>query len=64
VRLRISDDGIGFDPAQQESRGLGLIIMGERMRLAGGRFSIWSRPSLGTQVEAIAPATSRELLVA
>ena len=64
VRLRISDDGIGFDPEQQQSRGLGLISMGERMRLAGGLFSIWSRPSLGTQVEAIAPATSREALVA
>lgn len=59
VRLRVSDDGIGFDLSQiPECRGLGLISMRERMKLAGGELSIWSRPSLGTQVEGMVPVIS------
>jgi PAS domain S-box-containing protein len=60
VRLRISDDGIGFDSNRtRNSQGLGLVSMRERLRLAGGNFSIWSRPSLGTQVEGTVPIASR-----
>lgn len=56
IRLRISDDGVGFlyDEATK-GQGLGLVSMQERLRLVGGQFSVWSRLSLGTQVEGIVP---------
>jgi len=54
--LRISDDGVGFDPESPENQtGLGMISMTERIRLVGGSLSVTSRPSLGTQVEATVP---------
>ena len=54
LRLRVSDDGVGFDPeVARSSHGLGLISMQERLRLVGGEFSLWSRPSLGTQIEGV-----------
>ena len=65
VRLRISDDGVGFSPPPIESRnnlngGLGLLSMHERLRSAGGRCFIWSRPGLGTQVEATVPVVLKQ----
>jgi len=59
IRLRISDDGIGFDCEQTISHppGLGLISMKERLRSVGGQFTVWSHPSLGTQIEASVPIT-------
>jgi len=61
IRLRISDDGIGFDPNHPgnhgANKGLGLVSMDERLRSAGGQLRVWSQPSLGTQVEGRVPAT-------
>jgi len=60
VRLRVSDDGEGFDIYDMDhAHGLGLISMRERLRSVGGEFSIWSKPSMGTQVEGWVPATSK-----
>lgn len=60
VALRVSDDGVGFDPEGASSRsGLGMISMRERVRFVGGTLSIWSKPSMGTQVEAIIPVTRK-----
>ncbi len=59
IRLRVSDDGIGFD-AQSSKRGLGLISMQERLRSVGGRVVIWSQPSLGTQIEATVSSSGRD----
>jgi PAS domain S-box-containing protein len=60
VELRVSDDGTGFDPEQaRDNHGLGLISMRERLRSVGGEFSIWSKPSLGTQVRGTVPATTK-----
>jgi PAS domain S-box-containing protein len=60
IKLRISDDGVGFDLDKLGNngahKGLGLISMRERLRSAGGELSICSRPSLGTQVEGRVPA--------
>jgi signal transduction histidine kinase len=57
IRLRISDDGVGFDPRRPENPlGLGLVSMGERLRSVGGQFSVWSHPGDGTQVEGTVPA--------
>ena len=60
IQLRISDDGVGFlyDEATK-GQGLGLVSMQERVRLVGGQFSVWSRTSLGTQVEAIVPIRAK-----
>ena len=65
LRLRVSDDGVGFDHKQaKNAQGLGLVSMQERLKLVGGQLSIWSRPSLGTQVEATVPVTAKYALTA
>jgi PAS domain S-box-containing protein len=65
LRLRVSDDGVGFDPRQaNNTQGLGLVSMQERLKLVGGQLSIWSRPSLGTQVEGTVPVTAKYALTA
>jgi len=57
VKLRVTDDGTGFDPNQaQNPLGLGLVSMGERLRSVGGEFRISSRPGSGTRVEGTVPA--------
>jgi PAS domain S-box-containing protein len=60
VQLRVSDDGNGFNPEDLRSKhGLGLVSMRERLRSVGGELSIWSKPSLGTQVEGRVPVTTK-----
>ena len=49
VRLRIEDDGVGFDPSRSGG-GLGITSMQERARLAGGVLSIQSAPDRGVKV--------------
>jgi signal transduction histidine kinase len=64
IVLRVSDDGIGFDPdAPKHQTGLGMTSMSERIRFVGGVLSIWSRPSMGTQVEATIPLSGRPAAV-
>lgn len=53
--LTIRDDGAGFGPEEQESRGLGLRIMRYRARLLGGRLDVRSRPGEGTRVRVELP---------
>jgi signal transduction histidine kinase len=56
IELLVQDQGKGFvadDSAR--GRGLGLISMAERARLADGRLEIWSRPGEGTSVRAMIP---------
>jgi signal transduction histidine kinase len=53
LRLRVEDDGRGFDPARTEAEaGSGLGGMRERLRLYGGHFAVESSPGSGTCVEA------------
>ena len=53
IRLRISDDGCGFEESPSESRhSLGLLGMRERASAAGGGLTISRRPGGGTLVEA------------
>jgi signal transduction histidine kinase len=56
LRLRVADDGCGFDPVTENrlspSRGLGMLGMRERAEIAGGRLKIRSAPGKGTVVEA------------
>jgi signal transduction histidine kinase len=58
VDVAVSDDGRGFDPAQANSGGFGLMGMRERVELAGGELDIDSGPS-GTTVKARLPVQRR-----
>jgi signal transduction histidine kinase len=62
VLVRVSDDGVGFTTNGNRT-GLGMISMNERTRLLGGIFTISSIPSLGTQVEAAIPLSTRTAAV-
>ena len=61
VRLRVSDDGCGFDPdhvqAIADIAHFGLIAMRERVEALGGRFRVTTAPGHGTVVEASLPLT-------
>ena len=60
VAITISDDGKGFDVGRSNEprKGLGLVSITERVRLAGGTVSIVSAPRKGTQVRASIPAVA------
>ena len=56
IDLCVSDSGAGFTPGNgMAATGLGLISMGERLRLVKGRLSIESQPSRGTRIRATVP---------
>ena len=55
VSLTIADDGCGFDAPSalnHRTRGLGLLIMQERLRAVDGSLRIESQPGAGTSVVA------------
>jgi signal transduction histidine kinase len=60
LRLRVQDDGKGFEMPlpQSQTLGLGLLGMKERAALVGGRTRITSAPGKGTTVDATLPLTS------
>ena len=65
VRLRIRDDGRGFDvqAARNKKQGrvsLGLIGMQERSSLLGGTFMVSSVPGRGALVEVKVPYRQQE----
>ena len=57
LRLRVRDNGKGFDPALLQTNSgpghLGLQNMRKRAETIQATFSLWSRPGTGTEVEAI-----------
>jgi PAS domain S-box-containing protein len=56
LRLRVSDEGTGFDPTSIETNpGLGLLSMEERLHSLGGELFINARPGDGTCIEACIP---------
>jgi signal transduction histidine kinase len=58
VVLEVHDDGVGFDPATELLGSLdhfGLAGMRERVELAGGTWTVWSRPGAGTVLTAALP---------
>ncbi len=50
VSLRVSDDGVGFDPSSCERKGMGLNIMHYRARMLAGTLEIQSNSPAGTMV--------------
>ena len=55
VRLRIADDGKGFDPSRVPDGHLGLAGMRARAEKIGARFSVKSEPGQGTTIEVVVP---------
>ena len=56
--LRITDDGIGFDPALR-SPGMGLLGMRERALALGTKLIIRSAPEAGTEIQCSLPLTAK-----
>ena len=54
LRLRVSDDGAGFDPTAGRT-GIGLVGMRERLHLVGGRLVIDARTGGGTRLDVVIP---------
>jgi signal transduction histidine kinase len=57
LKLSVSDDGVGFEPANSGD-GFGLVGMHERVTLVGGKLEVISRPGEGTTLTAVLPAPS------
>jgi len=57
VRLKVRDEGAGFDydAVRASGRGLGLAGMRERAESVGGELRLISRPERGTEVEVLIP---------
>ena len=57
LRIDVSDDGCGFDPAEMSRRG-GLAGLSDRLSALGGSLDVASRPGSGTRLEAAVPSRS------
>jgi len=55
LRLRVEDDGAGFDPSAVPPGRFGLVGMSERARLLGGTLTVESAPGAGTAVDVTVP---------
>ncbi|MFM9059447.1 MAG: ATP-binding protein [Planctomycetaceae bacterium] len=55
VRVRVRDDGRGFDPTAVSDERFGLEGIRQRCRLLGGEPTITSSPGGGTTIEAVLP---------
>jgi len=51
----IEDDGSGFDPAELDGGGIGLVGMRERIELLDGTLTVESTATSGTTVAAEVP---------
>jgi two-component system NarL family sensor kinase len=56
VLMTVQDDGVGFNPWEEAPPGhFGIIGMGERASLLGGRLDVESHPGHGTLIRAVVP---------
>jgi two-component system NarL family sensor kinase len=61
VRLRVEDDGRGFELPQVPTGRYGLIGLNERAKLLGGTLELESSPGVGTRVEVLVPMRGAEM---
>jgi len=60
LHVSVCDQGVGFNLKELLNKdGLGVRSMGERARLLGGRFEIYSEPQKGTRIDAWVPIQPR-----
>lgn len=59
VRLHISDDGDGFVPSADRSRGFGLLGIRSRAASEGGTLRVRSAPQQGCEIEVSFPASGK-----
>ncbi len=55
LQVVVEDSGVGFEPAESDSKGLGLRSAQDRLDYLGARMDIHSRPGAGTRVVISAP---------
>lgn len=63
IFLKIKDDGKGFSPkehAKSNTKNLGLSVMRERAKLAGGILQMKSAPGSGTQIRLSVPVKEKQ----
>jgi signal transduction histidine kinase len=60
IALQIADSGVGFDPRDGRSAGLGLASMRERVAVLKGQLAINAAPGAGTQITVHIPLGSEE----
>jgi signal transduction histidine kinase len=60
LRVRVTDDGTGFDPVGQDHAG-GVVHMRDRVNALGGSLQLLSGPGEGTAVTAVFPLEDRSL---
>ena len=63
VRLKIQDNGLGFDPDATLPQGYGLQGMRERAEQLGGTLQVQSQPNSGTSIIAEIPLVMAEQLL-
>jgi signal transduction histidine kinase len=59
MELTIADDGCGFDPNAERTRGRGIANMQERALRLGGRLVVEAAPGRGTMLIAVIPNEER-----
>ncbi|MCY3001272.1 MAG: PAS domain-containing sensor histidine kinase [Planctomycetota bacterium] len=59
--VTVEDHGIGMEQSGAETRGTGLLSMGERLAHVGGTLAIESKPGQGMRVRLTVPTGPREL---
>jgi two-component system NarL family sensor kinase len=56
IQLTVQDDGLGFNPYEEALPGhFGILGMGERASLLGGRLDVESHPGHGALIRAVIP---------
>jgi len=61
IILVAEDDGVGFDPEQEEThKGLGLLGMRERAAMLDGTFNMRTQPGVGTRIRVEIPIREKE----
>ena len=50
ITLTVSDDGVGFEAAARQPKGMGLRIMNHRASMIGGTVNLQKKPGGGTEM--------------